>query len=118
MPLLPILIKIEQPRPPATQNPQMSYAYLRLMGRSQRQVAHPPRSRGFQTPGPSPLALSSETSADNEDATDAISVSESTASPNEALDAEESTHSEDNSDTTLINESTTATDGTGNSKSA
>lgn len=88
------------------------------MGRAKPQVAHPLRPRGFQKPGPSPLALSSKTSTDSKDPIDATPISEWTASPNRALDAEKSMHGEDDSDTTPITESTTATSGTGNSKSA
>ncbi|KAJ5531012.1 hypothetical protein N7527_004405 [Penicillium freii] len=107
--------QVSRPQLPTTQNPP-SYAYLCLKSRAKRQ-SHPLRSREFQKPGSSPLALSRVTATDSEGAIDATPISESIISPDGALDAEKSMHGEDVSDTTLIPESATATDGTGNSKS-
>ncbi|KAJ5967450.1 hypothetical protein N7501_003698 [Penicillium viridicatum] len=108
--------QVSRPRLPTTQNPP-SYAYLCLKSRAKQQ-SHPLPSREFQKPGSSPLALSCVTATDGEDAIDATPISESTISPDGALDAEKSMHGEDVSDTTPIPELTTATDGTGNSQSA
>ncbi|CAI7569932.1 unnamed protein product [Penicillium viridicatum] len=72
---------VSQPRLPTTQNPPMSYAYLCLKSRAKRQ-AHPLRSREFQKPGSSPLALSCETATDSGDVIDATPIGESTTSSN------------------------------------
>ncbi|CAI7569953.1 unnamed protein product [Penicillium viridicatum] len=99
-------------------NSEAAVLCLSMPESREKRQSHPLRSREFQKPGSSPLALSCVTATDSEDAIDATPISESIISPDGALDAEKSMRGEDVSDTTLIPESATATDGTGNSKSA